>query len=549
MKAEVDLGYTDAPIRSKASDRTLGCRLRQRLISTSGLEDPLHRFLARSFQLPLSVDSYSALSSVPLVAFSSEPWICLPICSENQPIIPNVFLGLPEQCLLEFRSYVENKRSLFQEDDFLENELKAERVFQAFEAILLEFWPPLLISIYAGRSIAAMPRRIDICSENWMASLSQPSRSQLKENVRFKMLRSAMTNLRSIRRKQEGRKAEHALEHILSLVQTSPLKWEAEASRLVYQIYKMTDVTFTTSERYAMAMVGLLEKISCGRQIEASKLEARVLRLARKYLLKNSASPEVLSKFRSLKVIKRPEKAREYELVRPSHYEEMFNYGQNSLPKNNIRRAALRIITAVLFECGRRAACIRELTLGDFRIGPYSGQISLHIRSSKSDASSRNYLPISLLWPKEELEYLLEFLALTKDIPNFTKILDLGEIKVSSNNWEKTRAELSKALAEGTNRPCVNLHLPRITWATFWPVRVHLAWNLCDFDHPLMGQLKSHRWFSVANLSKLRTLLETPVNDSVEIARRVMGHASWDQFITSYNRSWPLLVALLGHRY
>jgi hypothetical protein len=99
-------------------------------------------------------------------------------------------------------------------------------------------------------------------------------------------------------------------------------------------------------------------------------------------------------------------------------------------------------------------------------------------------------------------------------------------------------------LYPGSTCSRVRLRDARTNWATLFPVRVLCAFDRSLLNHPLMEEIKLHRWFSDSNLDKVRMLLKTPVADTLEAARRIMGHANWTEFMDSYCVSWPLLIAL-----
>jgi hypothetical protein len=89
-----------------------------------------------------------------------------------------------------------------------------------------------------------------------------------------------------------------------------------------------------------------------------------------------------------------------------------------------------------------------------------------------------------------------------------------------------------------------SLHLPRICFATFWPLRVMCARNRLLVERTDLNEVWKNVWFSTEMLDKLFKLVGGEETDSLEIARRLMGHTSTFEFINDYCRSWPLQMKL-----
>jgi hypothetical protein len=180
-------------------------------------------------------------------------------------------------------------------------------------------------------------------------------------------------------------------------------------------------------------------------------------------------------------------------------------------------------------------------------MSPISGDKAIYIPSSKTPASSGNSLAISEYWPNEELERLGRFIQATHHLPRETTLFRLAGIKRQPNKWEAERRDFLSKVAELCEGYLLNLYLPRTNLATWWGVRRDCAFDRALLNHPLLLDVRTHRWFQPTNLDKLCRLMGNRAGDSVEMARRVLGHATWDQFITRYNHGVPVQTAIRGY--
>ncbi len=88
------------------------------------------------------------------------------------------------------------------------------------------------------------------------------------------------------------------------------------------------------------------------------------------------------------------------------------------------------------------------------------------------------------------------------------------------------------------------MHLPRIVFATFWPLRVVCARDRSLLDHAALNGIRDNIWFSPPMLDQLLKIVEDAEIDSLEILRRILGHASTYECIKDYCRSWATQMML-----
>jgi hypothetical protein len=358
-------------------------------------------------------------------------------------------------------------------------------------------------------------------------------------------LRAFSKDMRTARLESDGRQAEAAFNRLEATQNQMQIQDRIllDGCRKIYA--KARSTRFTTAERLFRGMWKVINhfyQADLGQSLGSPEIAAHRVLVGLDRL-----PPEFKNRsFRRKQTGPRP-----YALVPAQLYHKA--YGLTDAPPNEIEDLAvssLRILTCVLVYCGRRACCLLAITLGDFRVAqdPIKSRIwtELNIRFTKSKNEAEMRLPLHALWPEVELAHLRAFLKMTSNLPSNATLLELIDArKISRDNPDYAAQILRKKFSRtleilGTS----SLHLPRITWATYWPVRVWCAFQPEYLEHPSMIRIREHVWFSHEMLTKVRELVQDQATDSLELARRLTGHASTYELIVDYCRSWPLLMEL-----
>jgi hypothetical protein len=109
------------------------------------------------------------------------------------------------------------------------------------------------------------------------------------------------------------------------------------------------------------------------------------------------------------------------------------------------------------------------------------------------------------------------------------------------------------AICEGlqdlqTGTSTLSTHLPRIGFATWWPIRVLCVRHPFLLDElPYLQILKIHPFFHLDALQRLGELIRSSSADSTNIVRQIMGHATASQYISVYCRSWSLQASIQSY--
>ena len=129
-----------------------------------------------------------------------------------------------------------------------------------------------------------------------------------------------------------------------------------------------------------------------------------------------------------------------------------------------------------------------------------------------------------------------------------TSLLELAGIRHKRGvvDWKRERDHLSRSLYPVRRGHRVRLKEARQNWGTWFVIRVMCAFEPKYLDHPIMKEVRNHRWFSGANLAKIRRIIGSPIGDSLEAARRILGHSNWTEMMDSYCISWPVIFALVS---
>src|SRR5258708_14587447 len=111
------------------------------------------------------------------------------------------------------------------------------------------------------------------------------------------------------------------------------------------------------------------------------------------------------------------------------------------------------------------------------------------------------------------------------------------DMPYSKHNLDVAQQMLSRKLVAGKR---VSTHLGRVTFATFWELRVLAVRYPFLLETPLYRKLSLHFWFSPEGIEKMTRLLGGSRHPHVDLARSIMGLASSHQFHFTYTRRKPL---------
>ncbi len=480
------------------------------------------------------------------------------VLGETSFVFPNIFKGLPLESLSEYKRFLARERTLTGANDEDRGWLNPPNVLRALEASIGHAKSPLYVMTSSDRAGVAMPCEISLGTGLFVAKTRKEDLKSASPrwSARVKDLSGVLAQKA---RKLSDNEFQICFEHLKQIRDYSKRPFVKSAAQSVLHAYSVKAAKKLkpgSAVRYASAMIRILEMISQKKSLILSKTEMQAFREIKRALEHFPPDFSIRVRVEKQKAKLAEQNAKFFRLTPPQELEQQLGYDSPGSWKHDLKLRTRRILAAIQMETGRRAKCLMLLTRGCFHISPISGLISLYIPVTKTKAGDKNYLPISSLWPEEELALLRDWLDETKDIPPKTSLLtiaglrdrDVSYLPISQQakviDWKRERDGLARSLYLPENGGRIRLSAARTQWATWFLVRTMCAFNRELLDHPLMIEARKHRWFSQQNLDKLRAFLGSPLRDSVEVARRVMGHSNWNEFINKYCFAWPLLVAL-----
>ncbi len=565
----ITLTHTRHSCRSRAEDRYRAQVVRAALHAAKPHpESSLHVFQAL-LPLPLGARQIDALRKLPhgVLVKSRQLEICTRRPSRKIVVI-NPFHGIVTDAAVASFQDLPRRSNMAR----LWSDLSASAFSRIEWDEFLELWEAglpivqgsLPTAIATSRFQGAMPAIIDL-QMNEIPSLGRRRRGRERHSCDpFDTLRDTLRDRRrgahdldargrpinplSKMLQREVCRADHDGDPLLVAALIS-IERVANAARSRPSPSSLTRIIAAAKRLYLLARSGTLRSLLDSNALQFSSRDVSAYRqfcsqLPRPHL-KSLDLPESVSRTRN--------PARGYALVRPELYAACYGIGDAPAdPTDNLKRAALRVLSAVLVHTGRRASCLVGLTSSHFGIFPDSvagGRfVSLRIPSSKVDSEINAPIPIDLLWPTEEIDHLEAFLdhPSVRHNPHQTLLATAGIGRLSKRNKDLAQQRIANRLAEfGLQNIQRSTHRARTTWATWWPIRV-----LCCREPWLLDEvrwlspLRVHPWFQPDALARLGALVGDMHVDSINVGRQIMGMGSPAEFIKSYCRSWPLVMHL-----
>lgn len=216
--------------------------------------------------------------------------------------------------------------------------------------------------------------------------------------------------------------------------------------------------------------------------------------------------------------------------------------------ENYLTCSALRILSNILMESGRRCVCLLGIELRHFFLSRAFSEVVVPFTKGHSERNMA--VPISPLWVRREYLHLQDFLSFVRcqtdhaATTRLTEIAGLGRFEQceSDRGHNAVYQAIKKHFCEDEN-PAT--HVPRIHFVSWFFVRAlvaHHPWLLkeeeileCCIDDP---------WFQPEALDRFRVIYPTESLSAIEICRRIVGHRDGLMIATVYCRSLPILLQL-----
>jgi hypothetical protein len=457
------------------------------------------------------------------------------------------FRNVSERALREFRKL--HTRSVLESiiNDttiLLPQPLTYETFLHLWETALPAYSSPVLAAISTLRFQAALPNRVDL------ATKAPPrNRKRLFRQTRGTILGRSVASFTKDR--QQGRRPD--LVHFIASAEDGPESVSFSAALWLIQKPRRRKVIAPTIERQMRSIPKVLS-LANGTQQSSAPIYASD-KVAERAIIASSRDESTIDALRGLNLKRKRTNPRAYPLINP-----MLLLGTHGLDEPpsvqniDLRSASLRIMLATITHCGRRPCCVYQLALRDFKIvwNPIRERYAASVRISftKAKAEVGMEIPIGYLWPIVELEHLSRFLKMTANLDPTLTLMELaGGQRIDNRNIDTGYSELCRLLkSQNVRTKRFHLHVPRITFASWWPVRVMCAEYRYLLDElPYIGCLKSHPWFTDEALDRLWELVGSATGHSLNVVRQIMGHASFGEFLETYCRSWPLLFSLSSY--
>lgn len=553
MTKFIDLNWTSDFCRSMYQDRQLAIHLRTNLLtevveSTSGAA--CMKLLAG---LPLGAVAIDGMRKLKLRDLVELDWLELDIDRPSRTlIVPNILKGnASEQAIAAFRE-ISKPSALGQIVDDLHLpwlELrKYDRFLAIWEAGLPAAARPLLTAIYTLRFQAAQPSFIDFEAQTirrlWRKRFGRTRNSGVGGIV------AELTRYR-----QKDGAGE--LPGFLVIPESDEQAAAHRALRYLYFKGRSTKVRASTVERQGRSIDKVLSWSSDAQKSVVPPIYGPD-RVALRALKEASGENPLVAALDDEQMKRTRLPPRPYALIDPRLYLEAYGLAKPPDLALDVKAAAARILRCLLMHCGRRACCLYQIQLNhiNFAWNPVRRlhTASVRITFTKSSGEVGMELPVNYLWPENELEHLYRFLEVTaKFDQNLTLMEVAGFTRVPLHSPDKGYQQLMRLLEEySPSGKKLHSHVPRITFATWWPVRTLCSEYRYILDEvPCLAFLRVHPWFAKSSLDRFTELLGGSSGHSLNIARQIMGHASFGEFIETYCRSWPLIASLesfISHR-
>jgi hypothetical protein len=265
--------------------------------------------------------------------------------------------------------------------------------------------------------------------------------------------------------------------------------------------------------------------------------------------------PEKL--FRRLKA-KSKAVPRQYFLCHPSEGRELYFQGMPpsspsaadpAVSADYIKHSFIRIMANMMWEFGVRSVSFLEIELR--HIVMTERFVSIIVPSSKGKVMQDCELVASWLWPVEELKHLREFVGWLKSKGLFdpkvrvTELAGFGRFEGKDSSPAAYRAVEKgvRAYFRDVDGP-KGLHIPRIQFASWFPIRCLVAHHRWLRDESILSCCKDDPWFTDEALDRLLNLYPSECYSVLEIERRILMQASPREIVLTYLRTLPVLVEL-----
>lgn len=536
---------------SSAQSRNLGEVLRHALLTTSVPKSSITAFLRESLRLPLGVAAYNSLRRCRIKDFA-QSWVRIrshkrrhkkPHAVDYGVLLPNVWMGNVHRRSIESFLKLSDKDIISR----LECELKIfkgfsldlQTIFAALEATLPGHFSPLLICICNFQFDAAQPRIL-----NFEAKEIYPIESIVRRNsIQNKIFSEWHNQLITYRKEQKGATAEKFIQEKRKQVDgLADENTRILCKAMLEFIRKPSNASFSYPERVLRSMPKMLSALLDSKEEIPERIYSHDID-ALNALIKIHEPKITQIKPDRIKQLRKRSKLfpRTYDIVSPNLVFSEYGLDKPLPAPNDLRASAERILLNILFYFGRRARCLLNIRLRHLQF--FNDLVQIIIPDTKTDDDKMMRLPVNPFWSSQERQHLISFIEATSHLSPETRLIQIAGIcKDETLDADTMQRRLCKALSESDK--IHSTHVPRITFATFFPIRIMCALEPTLLQHPLVHPYKDHPWFSEEMLSNIRELAPNETTDSLEIMRRITGHASTKELISSYIRSWSILLAL-----
>jgi hypothetical protein len=541
-----DLAHTHDFCRSRRKERLLAVELIERIRIIQPQEGSVLICLRLLLGFPTGGALLHGLHLQNLSSLLRDDWIHLEFRRPGRSlIIPNVLRGnASERALREFRNLHTPRvlKSIADETNiFLPKSLTYETFLALWEAALPTFASPVLSAISTLRFQAALPSRVDLA-----VKVTPHDRKRSFRQTRGTILGRSVSEF--AKNRQQGEQPD--LLHFMKSAENGPESVSFSAALWLIRKPRRKKVVATTIERQ-MRSIDKVLSLSNDTVQKAVPIYASD-KVAESAIIASSTNELITDTLKRLNLKRKRTNPRDYPLINPTVL--LTTHGLDERPdiqNVDLRSAALRIMLVTITHCGRRPCCVYQLALRDFKISwnPIRKRHTASVRISftKAKAEIGMEIPIGYLWPIVELDHLARFLKMTAKLDPALTLMELaGGQRIAEHNIDIGYSELCQLLkSQNVREKRFQLHVPRITFASWWPIRILCAEHRYLLDElPYLGCLKLHPWFTNEALDRVWELVGGATGHSLNVVRQIMGHASFGEFLETYCRSWPLLFSL-----
>jgi hypothetical protein len=524
-----DLVHTDGFCRSRRRERLPAVELIEKILAIQVKGDSVLACLRLLLGFPIGGKLLHGLHLQSRRSLQTEDWIRLESQRPRRSVlIPNVLRdNVSERALSEFRKLHTPRvlECIVDETNLLLSRSFTYKSFlQLWEAALPTDASPELCSISTLRFQAALPSIVDLA-----VTVPPRVRKRAYRQARGTILGQSVSEF--TKNRQRGERPN--LVGFANSAKNGPESVGFAAALSMIRKPRRKKVASATVERHMRSIDKVLSLVND--RVQKSTPIYASDKVAEKAIIASSADESIKAKLKELNLQRERTKPRSYPLLNPlvllrSHgLDQPPNFGNLDL-----QNAALRIMLATITHCGRRPCCVYKLALQDFNISwnPILERlsVSLRINFTKGKAEIGMEIPISYLWPIDELDYLARFLKMSGELDPTLTLMELaGGQRIAEHNIDIGYSMLCQLLkSHNIREKSFHLHVPRITFASWWPVRVLCGEHPYLIDElPYLGCLKSHPWFSNEALNRVWELVGGTTGHSLNVGRQIIvsGHS------------------------